>query len=184
MVCFLLVTSRKKGRYDMSPQCVLVADGARARLFTIDAADDSGRKEITEHRDFANPAAELTGKQLFANLKSGRHRAPAGGPAYGYDDHRDQHRDEIVRRFARYIADETAEFIERSESSKLIVLAPPRMLGILRAYLGADVQTVEIADGLGWRSSKQVREALERHGILKPKPRAGMYRSRGQVVSG
>ena len=43
--------------------CIVVADGSRARLFTLDAgAPDTPGPDLVEHEDLANPEHKLAGR--------------------------------------------------------------------------------------------------------------------------
>jgi protein required for attachment to host cells len=170
----------------MKVQCVLVADGARARLFTIDHPEDDMESgpTLTEHVDLANPEGELTGKEMFANSKSGRNQAPGNGPAHGYDDHRAGHRDEIARRFAKTVANETRDFMKAHGTSALVLVAEPHLLGLLRDHLDDGIQPTEIASDLSWHDAQHVRDALVRHGVMPARQTGNdAYRPRGQPPS-
>ena len=99
----------------MSECCVVVADGSRARLFTLEPTKSkrmqSGPK-LVEQKDLVLPEKDTRGRDLWTDLKSGRGRAWGGGPSHGYDDHREQHVDEFERRFAQKVADEAKRLAE------------------------------------------------------------------------
>jgi protein required for attachment to host cells len=118
--------------------CVLVADGTRARFLTLEPAQSSKPKSgppLVEKKNLINPNLDIPGRDLWSDPKTGRGRAAGGGPAHGYDDHRDQHKDEFERRFARQIAEETASFVHNRRDEQLVVAAQKRMLGFLRPEL-------------------------------------------------
>src|SRR5438309_1497271 len=121
-----------------SKWCVLVADGTRARFLVLESAQSSGpesRPHLVEKKNLINPNLDIPGRDLWSDPKTGRGRAGGGGPAHGYDDHRDQHKDEFERRFARQIAEETASFVHERRDEQLVVAAQKRMLGFLRPEL-------------------------------------------------
>ena len=157
----------------MTDYCVVVADSYRARFFTLEAARipevESG-PNLVEHRDLVNPEVAILGRDQFSDLKSGRNTAPGGGPAHGYDDHRDRHEDELDRRFARRIA-ATAMDVVREHGAKCLVLAlSSRMLGFLRDAIrhpgAAKLEVRETAKDLTNRKPIDIHHHLSEANLL------------------
>ena len=169
---------------------VLVADSARCRLFSVKTVDNDNfdlETSLSEALDLANPEANLSGQEVFSNTKSGRNRAPGGGPAHGYDDHRDHHHTEMLRRFARAIADGAQKLVRDHELVKLIVIAEPRMLGVLRPELKSMLMGLvleELPEDLSTRSAPQITRRLAERGLLpeSARPSGVAYRPRGQPL--
>lgn len=133
----------------MSDYCVVVADGARARLFTLrDAAVGGGGPSLVEISDLANP--ELAAEVLKGDEKRGHSVASASSGPHGFEDHRDRHRQEGERRFAKQVAAEAATVVGREKAGCLVVAADARMLGHLREALNlpATVRISEVAKDL------------------------------------
>lgn len=154
--------------------CVVVADRARARLFVSApsaerAGVDSRGQELIEVEALTDPEGELTGKQLFSSTRSGSNRSPHGA-AFEYDDHRQGHRNEEERRFAKRIADAVRARVETVRPNKLILAIEPQLLGILRQALNGRLQqsleVVELAKDFSWHTPQHVQAALERCGAL------------------
>ena len=61
-------------------------------------------------------------QEIFADSKTGRGTAPLGGSVHGYEDKRDQHLDELRRRFANEVQDQIQK-LARTERSRVIILA-------------------------------------------------------------
>ncbi|HQU17277.1 MAG: host attachment protein [Chromatiales bacterium 21-64-14] len=145
----------------MNEYCVVVTDGARARFFTLEPAEfpqmQSG-PNLVEQKDLVNPEGEIPDAQLWADTKSGRNRAPGGGPAHGYDDHREQHHDEFERRFARSVAHEAIRMTHGRNAPVVVLAAQKRMLGFLRAALAPLLKT-----GIGLR---ELAKDLSKHAPL------------------
>ena len=115
--------------------CVVVVDSARARFFTIRRRGslDRGRShELHETKSLFNPESELSGSELYENLKTGRNRDASNTPAHGYDDHRDRHEQEFSRRFAHDIVAEIDKLARSEGVDNCVLVAPPKMLGTLR----------------------------------------------------
>lgn len=116
--------------------CILVADGTRARLFTLgDAAADEAGPDLVEQEDLANPEHKLQGRDKYSTTRTGSNLNPQKGPAHGYDDHRDKEEREHERRFARDVAAHTVLLAQRQHIRHLLVVAETRMLGLLRDAL-------------------------------------------------
>jgi hypothetical protein len=94
----------------MGNYCVVVASGAQARFFILEPAEfpELGiGPNLVERGELINPEKEIARRDLYTDSKTGRGRAPHGGPSHGYDDHRSQHEDELERRFARKVLEKT-----------------------------------------------------------------------------
>jgi len=162
--------------------CVLIADGARARFFDLRRPEDEdydAGPRLRERESLVHPEGKLTGTELFANTKSGRHRSPqsgashGAGPAHGLDDHRSRHEAENERRFAKRVAETAATIVGGSSIRRLVVVAAPSMLGSLRGPLGTqlpkDLKVEEIPRDVSWHALPNVEELLEQRGILGPR---------------
>ena len=154
----------------MSDYCVVVADGARARLFALaEAGIGEGGPNLVEISDLANSEAEAAGKDLYSEQKSGRNAAPAGGGAHGYDDHRDRHIQESERRFAKQIAAAAADAVARQKAGCLVLAADPRMMGHLRdamSDIAAGIRVKEVAKDLTKLSAYELHEHLAGDEVL------------------
>lgn len=157
----------------MTDYCVVVANGARARFFTLRNAKvpeiEGGPNLVEQGSDLVNPEKELPDRELWAN-EYGRNRAPSGGPAHGYDDHREQHDEELVRRFARRVAEETVRLIQANSASHIVLVAQKRTLGHLRPalepLLRASVDVREVGKDLSKLSPTELHEHLAKENIL------------------
>ncbi len=147
----------------MPKYSVVVVDRARARMFGLKEADiGEPGPNLVEISDLANPEAEVAGKELWSDNKSGRNASPAGGGAHGYDDHRSAHRKETVQRFAKQVAAEIASVVKKNQSSKLVLVADKHMLGHMREVLNpvTGVQVYEVAKDLTKLSPKELHSYL------------------------
>jgi protein required for attachment to host cells len=154
----------------MTDWCILVADGSRARLFTAEFHAGESSATLKEREDLVSLERNLTGREIFANVKSGRNRAARNAQAHGYDDHRTRHREEVERRFSKQIAAATANIVEKHASDWLVIVAEPRLLGLLRkpldAKLPAGLPRIELREDLSWHALPQIRHVLEHRGVL------------------
>jgi len=108
----------------MSHYLIVVANCAWARFFTLEPVEfpelESGPR-LTASTELENPEIR-DGQELFADSKTGRGAAPLGGSVHGYDDKRDQHLDELRRRFATGVS-EYIQKMARAKRSRTIILA-------------------------------------------------------------
>ena len=159
----------------MNHCCVIVAGGSHARFFTLEDAGvpelESGPR-LVELRDLINPEHKAHEGTLWSSGKAGRNRAPGGGAAHGYDDHREQHGEEFERRFARDIAEEATRLVKSHNTQHVILVAQKRMLGLLRIALDpllkAGVNVQEFATDLGKLPPQDLHAHLSRQHLLPP----------------
>ncbi len=160
----------------MQNYLVVVADGARARLFELVPSElppiESG-PNLVELEDLVNPEIDTKGRDLWSNIKSGRGRAPGEGPAHGYDDHRESHREELERRFARRTAERIAEHLARRGAGVLVLAAESRMLGMLRAALEirlpSGTKVIERSEDLSKLNPLELHAHLAKEGAMPPR---------------
>jgi protein required for attachment to host cells len=151
--------------------CIVVADGARARFFMLETVEHRPeRQRLREVDALTNPEGEETGRELFSNTRSGTNRAP-GGEAHEYDDHRERHRQELERRFARHLAESIRDFASSRVAAKVVIAAEPHLLGALRGPLAKTFPSatplVELAEDLSWHTPERILSVLVRHGALQ-----------------
>ncbi len=119
----------------MSQFLVATINGAVARYFTLESATlpkyDSDDFRLIEHESMVSSEAELPGKALWANVKPGGNRS-VGGRAHRYDDHRQSHKIEFERRFAKSIATKLVDLAQAKQVRQLIIIAAPQILGMMR----------------------------------------------------
>ena len=162
----------------MANYCVVVTSGAHARFFTLKTSAapvlESGPKLI-ERGELFNPEKEIPGRELYADSKSGRSRAPYGGPAHGYDDHRAQHEDECDRRFASEVLKKAKGFARAEQARHVVLIAPARMLGCLRQHLEIilkqGMKVHELAKDISKLNSAEIHDYLAKEGLLPARKR-------------
>ena len=153
--------------------CIAVVDATRARLFILDRTSDADglREELTEQRDLVNTARRLRPSELFSETRPGLSRS--GDLQYAFDDHRDDHMDELDAEFSRYVTIELAELLRSTATKRLIVCASPRMLGHLREArreLSLEIPIDELSRDFVKLTPTAIREHLVRHGLLEEPP--------------
>jgi protein required for attachment to host cells len=161
----------------LTAYCVLAADSARARVFTLDGSPDVTEptlRKLVEVSDLTNPALRARDADLFTDSRPGLQHAFRDGPSHGVSDRRDARRREMRRRFAEMAVEEAAEVWRRFPSARLIIAASPGVLGDLRAALArhrdAPRDVVEVARELANRTPTLIHDALAHAGAV---PRRG-----------
>ncbi|NEZ60896.1 host attachment protein [Adonisia turfae] len=119
----------------MGKLLVATINGAVARFFTSEPATlpmyDPDVLTLVEHKSMVSFEGELPGKALWSNIQSGRNRG-ASGQSHRYDDHRQSHKIEFERRFAKSIAKTVLDLVESKHVRQLIIIAAPQILGLMR----------------------------------------------------
>ncbi len=162
----------------MGEYCVVVASEAEARFLCLEPVEfpelESGPR-LAPKEEIRNPEKRLPDRELFTDTKSGRGRAPRGGPAHGYDDHRSRHEDELDKKFSRAVVEKAAGMAKASGARKLVMVAPPRMLGILRQEFDLlhrqGLKVIECPKDMTKFSPHQIHEHLAKEGVLPPRKR-------------
>lgn len=145
---------------------VAVINRAQAQLFTLEPREDIVAKSpshLVEKALLENPVGATAGEELWANIKTGLNRG-SGGPAHSYDDHRDKHVAEFERRFAQTIATQIGHWLRAEDIHRLLIIAEPQILGILRKSLTeaipSTVQVNDLAKNLSSLSSHELHSYL------------------------
>lgn len=134
---------------------ILVADAARARLFTVERP----RGPLVELNDFVNPVERLRERELESDDR-GRGAAPNGG-RHAVGDDKDP-KAEYARRFAHELADHLKEHRSQGEFKRLYLVADPRFLGELRAQLDAPTERI-VVDTIDKEISRLDPSEMRRH---------------------
>lgn len=136
---------------------VVVAESARARIFTA-SGPRTGLEEIAT---LTHPAGRLHERDLVSD---GRGRsfdsAGHGRHAMGTDDRQKQLEGE---EFARQIAAHLEQGRQRQAYGKLIIVAPPQFLGLLRKSLPAactDLVVATVNKNLVQQDPRGIRDHL------------------------
>ncbi len=104
---------------------VIVADNARARIFS----SDSTLLKLEEVEDFAHPEARLADRDLASDAAG---RSTDGGDAYAPATSPSEHEAES---FAQLLAQRLKELHNEDHFESLMLVAPPKFLGLLRGRL-------------------------------------------------
>lgn len=160
--------------------CVLVADGARARILTLET-DAAGlvatSNPLTEVADLTSPERRARDSEVLSDTRPGLRREGPHGPRHAVSDRREGHRHDADRRFAEMVVEAAAHLWRQSPRSTVIVAASPGMLGLLRPAIarrrrGASWPDVhQLARDLTKLSAPALHDALADLALLPPRER-------------
>jgi len=124
----------------MSDYLIVVVNRAYARFFTLEPVEfpelESGPRLMTS-TELENPEIK-DDQEMYTDSKTGRGAAPQGGRVHGYDDKRDQHLDELRRRFAVRVLEHIQKLAKAEHARTVILAASARM----RRFLYPDMDTL------------------------------------------
>ncbi|MGB7290531.1 MAG: host attachment protein [Candidatus Macondimonas sp.] len=112
---------------------VVVADASRARLFRA----ETPRGPLVELEDAVHSAARLQDQELLSD-RAGRAFDSQGKHRHGMEAPTDPH-DQEAQRFAHELAERLHVHHNAHDFDGLVLVAPPRFLGLLRGALDEQV---------------------------------------------
>lgn len=125
----------------MSDYLIVVVNRASARFFNLEPVEfpelESGPRMV-RLKELNNPEINDF-QEMVTDSKTGRGAAPQGGGVHGYDDKRDQHLDELRRRFAVKVLDQLRR-LAKSEGARTVILAASSRM---RRFLYPDLESLE-----------------------------------------
>ncbi len=138
---------------------IVVADAARARLYTYEPGSTQGdRAQMVERLDLINPDERLR-------------------PGPIHDDLRDQRQHEVERRFAGEIYRALGELLDAHPCRRVLIVAPPKMMGLLRIWTGGlaarKVELSELARDLTLETTAQLHDHLASLDLVPARQRIG-----------
>ena len=172
----------------MKRACIATIDAARAKLFTYQEDAPPGR-ELVEVRDLTNSGRRLKDSELFSESRPALKPAGMGGPSLtgmsggpGNDDHRDDHIAMMDQKFAKEIVEELDKLVREGGYGHLILIAPPKMMGVLRKANGVfkrnGLVVDELPQELSQLTASQLHERLAARGLIPSRQRAGLSAAR------
>jgi protein required for attachment to host cells len=144
----------------MSMAWIVVADAARARIFS------SGQNVATlkEIETLAHPEGRIHEQKLTSDLPGKRHDGSVSGHHAVGDEVEPKHQEAI--NFAKSIAAHLDKARAENKFSKLIFIAAPAMLGLLRDSITKETQKLlieEIDKDLTQHSEEDIKGHLPEH---------------------
>lgn len=123
----------------MSAVWILVADRGRARLFEADRAD-----ALRELQDFVNPDARVAEREQHYD-RAARVNESMGAARHAIEPHTTLH-DKLSARFAQQLQQVLDAGRRASRYERLVLIALPQFLGVIRAALPSQVHQAVVAE--------------------------------------
>jgi len=154
----------------MNNWCVVVADGARARIFVLEPEGGrAGAPSLVEKADLANAGYGARGADA-PQVRTERNTNRQTGPMHPVGEKREQHRLEVERRFGVRIAERVAEVVKGWNDGSIVLVADPRLLGLMREVLReavkSEITLKELAKDYAHLSATELHERLAGNGLI------------------
>lgn len=136
---------------------VVVADSSRGKIYAQDKPDGA----LREMFDLVHPGARLHDTDLTSD-RAGRHTGAFGQGSHVFDS-RTEAKEHEAETFAREIAARLEAGRTGDRFRKLVLIAPPEFLGVLRDQLGDSLRRLvvtELAKDLAKYSADEVHARL------------------------
>ena len=118
----------------MKSTIIVVADSARARIFTADSAS----APLNEIETMAHPEGRMHDRDITSDLP-GKDTGGDGSGGHAYQDETDPKQHELAR-FAKRLADYLEDARKANKLSHLLLVAAPAFLGELRTHLTSETR--------------------------------------------
>lgn len=141
----------------MSATWILVADRAKARLFTLEGRDG----ELVEFESFVNTEGRLPGRELQSDRPPRTHDR-FGRNRHGIEPHT-RPREKASQRFADLLGGILDKARSGNRYRDLVLVAPPRFMGELNAALGSHAGAsvvAKVSKNLTTAPSQSLHDAL------------------------
>ena len=138
---------------------IVVADSARARVFTADSA----HSPLNEIETMAHPEGRMHEQDMVSDMP-GKDSGKGGGGDHAYQEKIEPKEQEIIE-FARRIAGYLDDARKANKLNKLILVAAPAFLGELRTHLSSETSekiVFELDKNIAHHSAEDIRKHLSK----------------------
>jgi hypothetical protein len=162
----------------MSHYLIVLVNFSMARFFTLEPVEFpelESSPRLTARTELENKEIR-DGQEIFADSKTGRGASPQGGSVHGYEDKRDQHLNELRRRFAIGVLNQIQKLASTERSRIIILAASARM----RRFLYPELDTLSRQQGYRIHklsknminfSQQKIHEYLVENGLIPEQKR-------------
>lgn len=156
----------------MNRTCIVVADGRIARFYGIEAADSPRESTTLVERAQIVDGVELRdlGRSMTGRVRTETNTNREAGPVHPIGAQRERHRIELERRFGQEVADKAGDLTRDWKEGVVVLVADPRLLGLmrgaLRAALSKGVELKELAKDYTHLALPDLHDHLARNGLL------------------
>ena len=162
----------------MNRTCVIVADGKGARFFGVEEVESPRVKFRLVERTALTSETDLKtlGKSVTGRTRTETNTNREGGPKHPIGAQRERHRLELERRFGREIARETRELTKDWKEGTVVLIAEPRLLGLmrepLRRVMHPGIELKELAKDYAQLTASELQDHIVLNSIV-PARRGG-----------
>jgi len=134
----------------MANTWIVAADSSRARVLQV-----AGRERLVELEDMINPGGRMDDRELTTDANP-RFRGSSGPASDREETSAHEHETDL---FAKRIGDYLDKARTQHRYDELVVVAPPKFLGLLRKKLGKEVEKLvvdEVPKDLSWFNAREL----------------------------
>ena len=138
---------------------IVVADSARARIFTADSA----HSPLNEIETMAHPEGRMHEQDMVSDMP-GKDSGKGGGGDHAFQEKIEPKEEEMIE-FAKRLADYLDETCKANKLNKLLLVAAPAFLGELRTHLSKETSekiVFELDKNLAQYSIEDIRQHLSK----------------------
>lgn len=154
----------------MEPVLIVVADAGQARFLALEREGEAGGRTRLVEEEALVQRAPAPGEIPSGRVRTETNTDREAGPVHPIVAQRERHERELERRFARRIAERLAERTRDWPRGRVVLVAEPRLLGLLREALQAGrdarLRLDELAKDYTPLAPEELRERLEAEGLL------------------
>jgi protein required for attachment to host cells len=136
----------------MTTTWIVAADASRARFLQV-----ADRERLVEVEDFVNPEGRLHNREINSDAK-GRFRGPDRPGGHSSDDE-----ERTVEHYSEVFAKRVADYLDKARNEhryeRLVLVAPPKLLGQIRKELAKEVEKLvvdELDKDLSWFNAREI----------------------------
>ena len=136
---------------------IVVADSARARIFTADSA----RSPLNEIETMAHPEGRMHEQNMVSDMP-GKDAGKGGGGDHAFQEKIEPKEQEVIM-FAKRVADYLDDARKANKLATLIIAAAPAFLGELRTHLSSETSEkiiFELDKNIAQHSVEDIRKHL------------------------
>jgi protein required for attachment to host cells len=133
----------------MATTWIVAADASRARILQV-----ADRERLVEVEDLVNPEGRLQDRELTTDANPRLHGP--GGLSAREEPSAVQH---TVEMFSKRIGDYLEKARTDQRYDQLVLVAPPKFLGLMRKELGTEVEKLvvdELDKDLSWLNAREI----------------------------
>lgn len=120
----------------MNNTCLIIADGAGARLFFVVPSESPRRKlRLAQQATLVNAEMKARGRNGAGRVKSERNTNRQAGPMHPIGAQRERHRLDHERRFGAEVVECAVDLTADWDRGVMVLIAEPRLLGLMREHL-------------------------------------------------